>query len=102
MGFVIEMLNSFKESFEKGFDEINQFLSDNKLQDINNTAHKLASPCRHIGAEKLLDLIKKAESQSQLNSEVEQIRKTLAEIENEYQLVKRHINEHLLKLINES
>jgi len=96
--FVLEMLNSFKESFEKGFDEMNQFSKDNKMQEINDTAHKLASPCRHIGAEKLLELVKRAEHESKVIKDSKQIKKTFAAIENEYQMVKNHINDHIIKL----
>ncbi len=96
--FVMEMLNSFKESFERGFNEMNQFLKDNNMQEINNTAHKMASPCRHIGAEKLLELVKRAEHESQMNKDTRQIKKTFAAIENEYELVKSHIDDHIIKL----
>lgn len=102
MNFVEEMLNSFIESFDKALLEIENAISDKNLEAVNNIAHKMASPCRHIGAEKLLKFIKKAELQSETNTDSQEIKTTLSEIKNEYHLVKKHINQHILKLKNES
>jgi len=100
--FVKEMLNNFIESFEKGLAEMKKSISDNNLDSINNIAHKMASPCRHIGADKLLEFIKNAEHESQLKSEAPQIKKILTDIENEYQLVKKQLIDHILKLENKT
>jgi CheY-like chemotaxis protein/HPt (histidine-containing phosphotransfer) domain-containing protein len=101
LDFVKEMLVRFIESFETGWIEIEQALLVNEMGNIRNIAHKIASPCRHIGAGKLLVLIKKIETQAETNTAVVQIKETFEEAGNEYQIVKKQINEHIDNLNSE-
>jgi len=93
--------SSEENSSEVNLSELYNFAGNDLkfvLEEINDTAHKLASPCRHIGAEKLLELVKRAEHESKVIKDSKQIKKTFAAIENEYQMVKNHINDHIIKL----
>ncbi len=94
-GFVKEMLERFQESFEQGMDTIRENLQAEDWAYIRNAAHKMASPCRHIGARHLLENLKEIEKLADEQRGMETIQKRVPEIENEYQLVKNQIADHL-------
>ena len=66
--FVMEMLEKFMESFEAGHKTMMEAIQSKNYMDLGNAAHKLASPCRHIGAEELLHLIKEIEEGAEKDS----------------------------------
>ncbi len=91
--FLQEMLETFVTSSQKGLLEINEALKNNQREEISNTAHKIASPCKHIKAYQTYDLLKKLElhaeslSQAELNLSIAQLNNKfeslIADIQNE-------------------
>lgn len=63
--FVIEMLEKFIESFDSGYARMVDGIERKVYSEAGDAAHKLASPCRHIGAEKLVTVLKEIEQESE-------------------------------------
>lgn len=59
--FVEEMLGLFIKTTHEGIRELRQHLSDKNWQGISETAHKMSSPCRHLGAMGLYANLKELE-----------------------------------------
>ncbi|MBN2174266.1 MAG: response regulator [Bacteroidales bacterium] len=98
--FVKEMLEKFMESAENGLREMKTAQPEDSFEKIGNITHKLASPCRHIGALKLLKHIKHAEHLASNSGNAEEIKDAITNIANEYTRVKTYIKEHLENLSN--
>jgi len=98
--FVKEMLERFIESFENGLEKMKSALSEGNIEMISNTAHKMASPCRHIGAGKLLENIKKTEHLAESKTSRGKIQEAMEMAEDEYAIVRDHILKHIEKLKN--
>jgi len=60
--FIVEMIEIFIKTTEEGMNEIEHALKQENYKVIGNYAHKIAPPCRHMGADALLDTFKKIES----------------------------------------
>lgn len=77
--FLQEMLESFVTTSQKGLKEINEALDNNHRREISNIAHKIASPCKHIRAYEVYNILKNLEqgaeslNQEELNSSVAQL-----------------------------
>jgi len=65
--FIQEMLEIFVRSTREGLQEINLYIRSNDLKMVADTAHKMASPCRHMGAIKLLSHLKEIETLARKN-----------------------------------
>ncbi|HPE57973.1 MAG TPA: ATP-binding protein [Bacteroidales bacterium] len=96
--FVKEMLERFIESFEQGMESIKSGLLRQEWEQIGNAAHKMASPCRHIGAKHLLNNLKKIESLADEKGGMDTIQNLIPELEHEYEVVKKQITEHIASL----
>ena len=64
MSFVKQLVNSFIESTEQGFTGLQEAINCRDLQAVHETAHKISSPCRHVGADGLYSRLKLIEQQS--------------------------------------
>ena len=93
--FVIEMLEKFIESFEAGYDVMVDGIDKGELKIIGDAAHKLASPCRHIGAEALLAILKEIELESENEKTELDMKKRAEEAQKEYGLIKELILDHI-------
>ncbi len=93
--FVIEMLEKFVQSFESGYDEMVNAIDNDDHNEAGNSAHKLASPCRHIGADKLLAILKEIETASESNNPSINYNTRAADALNEFEIVKDEINNHI-------
>lgn len=92
------MLERFIESFEQGMESIKSGLPRQEWEQIGNAAHKMASPCRHIGAKHLLNNLKKIESLADDKGGMDTIQNLIPELEHEYEVVKKQITEHIASL----
>jgi signal transduction histidine kinase/CheY-like chemotaxis protein/CHASE3 domain sensor protein/HPt (histidine-containing phosphotransfer) domain-containing protein len=59
--FYIDMLELFTEGTRKGMDEIQQAQALGDWERMANFAHKISSPCRHVGAKQLYSYLKEIE-----------------------------------------
>ena len=89
------MLEKFVKSFESGYDEMVNAIDNDDHNEAGNSAHKLASPCRHIGADKLLAILKEIETASESNNPSINYNTRAADALNEFENVKDEINNHI-------
>lgn len=93
--FVMEMLEKFIESFEAGYERLNAGLAENDFLEVGNAAHKLASPCRHLGADLLLAILKEIEQGAEIQAPMENLKELAVSVGKEYEQVKNQILKHL-------
>ena len=98
--FVKEMLERFVDSFDAGLVRIKNALTNENHEEIGNAAHKMASPCRHIGAATLLENIKKAEQLAEAKTKTIEISAVVEKVQIDYERVKEMIREHIEKIEN--
>ncbi|GAB4322105.1 MAG: hypothetical protein Kow00127_14720 [Bacteroidales bacterium] len=60
--FARELLERLLVSFPESADRMKEALKNDNLEALSDIAHRMASPARHIGAGKLLELLKKIEA----------------------------------------
>ena len=63
-----------------------------------DAAHKLAAPCRHIGADRLLRLLKEIEEEAGKEEVTADLKGQAIEVREAYQSVRRQIRDHLAKM----
>lgn len=61
LDFIEEMILQFKDSLKKGLTEIRIATNNGQYETIANAAHKLIPAARHLGAEKLVNQLRKIE-----------------------------------------
>jgi len=93
--FVIEMLKKFIESFDAGYKIMRDSINRKEFSMTGGAAHKLVSPCRHIGAEALLDILKEIEMESDKKNSTMDMKMKAEEARIEYEIVKKQILDHL-------
>jgi signal transduction histidine kinase/CheY-like chemotaxis protein/HPt (histidine-containing phosphotransfer) domain-containing protein len=90
--FVREMLDTFIKSYHEGLIQIDGQLELNEYLEIAEVAHKICSPCRHLGADELWRLTKKLESDCRKDAQNINIRKSVVDLKNEFLRIERQIN----------
>ncbi|MFW5658173.1 MAG: ATP-binding protein [Bacteroidota bacterium] len=98
--FYRDMLHQFITSTSDGISFIKNAIINCQYSDIREMAHKISSPCRHLGAKSLLSNIKELEKVSTKNPEKEELKNLISSIENEFTLVKYTIEQHLAEIHN--
>ena len=93
--FVMEMLEKFIDSFESGFKVMVDAIQSNKYEEIGNAAHKLASPCRHLGADELLNMLKEIEEWAEINPASFDFQGKANDVFIVYEKVKIELQKHL-------
>lgn len=71
--FVVEMLEMFIKTSQSGMEKIDIAVAQNNLIDIAENAHKIKSPCKHLGAIETADLLKEIENKARNNCTVQEI-----------------------------
>lgn len=94
--FLKEMIRIFIRSSQSGISTIRQELNRNNLEAISEAAHKLAAPCKHIGAGDLYDQIKKLEKNAGNRELPENLPVLISDIEHKIE----RINKSLTLLID--
>jgi signal transduction histidine kinase/CheY-like chemotaxis protein/HPt (histidine-containing phosphotransfer) domain-containing protein len=94
--FIRSMLVSFIENTEKGISEMEAAINESNIAEASDIAHKISSPCIHIGAKMLYDRLKMIEKHDGHNPET--LRKLCDETKKEFLSVKETLETHILKM----
>jgi CheY-like chemotaxis protein len=96
--FVKQMLVSFNNTTKKGLEEMQEAVLSGQWESVANLAHKMLSPCRHIGAMDLYNLLVKIENSIRNNIKTESV-ETLTLISlSEFEIISGLLNEHIAKM----
>jgi HPt (histidine-containing phosphotransfer) domain-containing protein len=96
--FARQMLITFLETTTKGLEEMKNAASAGEWQEVADLAHKLMPPGRHIGADRLADILRKIEHGIGNNGEPSVAAGDLKEAEKEFSEVRDLINEEISKI----
>ncbi|NBC84059.1 MAG: response regulator [Bacteroidetes bacterium] len=94
--FVHEMLQMFVSNSQRVIIEIEKNLASGNMQDIGEEAHKMASPCRHLGLTQLVSQIKQLEKEAFENQDKEAISKLFTTVKTGLMQTCRHIEQDIL------
>ena len=89
------MLRKFIESFDAGYEKMVAGIDREAYNEAGDAAHKLASPCRHIGADNLLVLLKEIEQDAEQKPVDGNLKRKAEDAGKAYQVVRKRILEHL-------
>ncbi len=96
--FVKQMLESFIKTTEKGLNEMQVAAMDQRWESVADLSHKIQSPCRHIGATDLYNLLNKIEKAIRNNERPATIESDTRDALSEFAFISRLINEHIAKM----
>jgi signal transduction histidine kinase/CheY-like chemotaxis protein/HPt (histidine-containing phosphotransfer) domain-containing protein len=93
--FVKQMLIRFIESTEQGLQEIHNAVETGDVNAAMETAHKIASPCRHIGADVLYSHLKAIETQVRNHKNKAVLEKLSEDSKREFSEIKNILQKHI-------
>jgi signal transduction histidine kinase/DNA-binding NarL/FixJ family response regulator len=96
--FVKQMLVSFISTTSKGMNEMHKAVWSGEWNAVENLAHKMLPPCRHIGAMELYNLLGKIEKSASNESDKKTIEFLLEKSLREFEAVNELLNEHIAKM----
>lgn len=96
--FYIDMLETFNHSTAEGIKIIQIGHSNDDWEMVANEAHKISSPCKHLGADDLYFMLKRIENITRSRKGTKLIKDALKSLQNEVNLVIAEINIELLRL----
>lgn len=96
VAFYQDMLATFLEGTKKGLQQLEEFVKKEDWYMMGEIAHKISSPCNHIGAEKLYLLVKKLEQMGRKKEGLEEVQSTFneakLEAQNVFSIVEQELN----------
>ena len=101
--FIMEMIDVFIKTTEEGIVEIEKSVKEGNYLVVSAIAHKIASPCRYMGSELLLNYIKEIENCAKDSEKNDNLDKLLIQTRNELCYVVKNLkieNKRLSNLIN--
>jgi len=96
--FVKQMLLSFINTTRKGLSEMQVAAGSGNNESVANLAHKLLSPCRHIGAMDLYNLLNEIEKETRNNVTTVSLETLTGKSIREFEAVSKLLNEHIAKM----
>ena len=96
--FVKLLVSSFIDSTEKGLNGLQEAANTGDFQTIHEIAHRISSPCRHLGAANLYSRLKMIEEQAKNNENIDILVKLSNETSSEFFKIKNGLQKHLEEL----
>ena len=96
--FVKQMLVSFINTTQKGLNDMQEAVNSEQLESVADLAHKLLSPCRHIGAMELYNLLGAIDKGIRNNANTESVEILTAKSFKEFETVRELLSEHISKM----
>lgn len=98
LAFYEDMLSTFITTTNNSYQNMKAAFINNDMLLLANEAHKIASPCRHIGAVKLHGLLKEIEQLARKENDAKQINKRMRELDEEVSVVLTLVNHELTSI----
>lgn len=96
--FYADMLSTFISTTTNSYQNIKAAFVNKDLVLVANEAHKIASPCRHIGAVRLHTLLKEIEQNSRKEKNIRKINKLIKELDEEVSVVLELVNQEITSI----
>lgn len=96
--FYLDMLETFNHSTTDGINVIQIGYANDDWEMVANEAHKISSPCKHLGAHDLYFMLKRIENITRSRKGTKLIKDALKSLQNEVDLVTAEIDTELLRL----
>jgi CheY-like chemotaxis protein/HPt (histidine-containing phosphotransfer) domain-containing protein len=96
--FVRQMLESFIGTTVRGLNEMKEAALKGESGIVSDLSHKLQPPCRHLGAMELSNKLAEIEKSTRDNGSTADLQNDLDDILSEFAIVKKAIEDHLLKI----
>lgn len=93
--FYIDMLSTFKVSTSNSMETLSIAFENDDLETVANEAHKISSPCRHLGALKMYHLLKKIENCARQKEDTKGLKTEIKLLKEEVQIVLTAVDEEL-------
>ena len=98
LSFVKQLVTTFIESTEQGLTGLQDAINSRDLHTIHEIAHKISSPCKHVGAESLYARLKLIEQQSENLENIGILAKLSTDSAREFMEIKTGLQNHLEKI----
>jgi CheY-like chemotaxis protein len=96
--FVKQLITSFIESTDKGIQSLQDAVHSKDIGAIYEIAHRISSPCRHIGADNLYSHLKMMEEQAKNNKNIGILAKLTTESKKDFLEIKEGLKKHLERI----
>ncbi len=96
--FVKQMIITFINTTQKGLKEMQEAAVSAKWESVADLAHKLLSPCRHIGAADLYNLLSTVEKRIRNNVSGEPVEALIEKSLREFETISELLNEHVAEM----
>jgi signal transduction histidine kinase/DNA-binding response OmpR family regulator len=98
ISFVRQMLTQFMESTRQGLEEIHQAVETGNADGVMETAHKISSPCRHLGADGLYNKLKAIEEEARNHKNMAILARLSEKSRQEFSEIECILQEHIVKI----
>ncbi len=95
--FYADMLQTFLQTTTTGVSEMEKLLKEKNYGMIAEHAHKISSPCKHLGADLLYNLLKEIEENCRNNTNLDDVNDLIEKVITEYKTIKELIKKELTK-----
>ncbi len=96
--FVKEMIRLFIKTTSEGLVAIKRGVKNNSWEYVAYQTHKISAPCKHVEAEKLYLLLKKAEDKVKTDYSTLKLGTMVQDIEEEINNLNQHLEAELAKI----
>lgn len=96
--FYIDMLQTFVNSTKNGYQTMKIAFENDDWQLLANEAHRISSPCKHMGADELYEMLKSIELDSRTNENTDYYKSILKSLDEEIHLVLSQVKQELASL----
>ncbi|HEX3006638.1 MAG TPA: ATP-binding protein, partial [Bacteroidales bacterium] len=94
--FIEEMLTLFLKTTHDGIEKLNLYYKESDWEGISNTAHKMASPCRHLGVMNLYRNLKELESMENNTADLSRAKTLIDSVQRQVSTITSQIEQRIV------
>jgi signal transduction histidine kinase/CheY-like chemotaxis protein/HPt (histidine-containing phosphotransfer) domain-containing protein len=98
-GFVKQLLERFIESTDSGLRELHDTVLSGNIVQTAETAHRISSPCRHVGAGQLFEYLHTIEMKARSGADPDVLIALSIDSRKEFETIRGILNAHLDKIV---